>query len=126
MVVITTAGRRTNIKTYFSRFQFQKRGTVHLHLLVWLHDIRQTQHHLIRAYLVHKLQTSNKPVHCLNLQHPESFYESNEGWYIHHLKHPSAEFALNLHTNAYIARVLPALKCSMDYQTTDGVGMLLR
>ena len=41
-----------------------------------------------------------------------------------HLKHPAAEFALNL--RAYISTVLPTLKCSMDYQTTDGVGMLLR
>ena len=43
---------------------------------------------------------------------------------MHNLKHPAAEFAFNLH--AYISTLLPTLKCSMDYQTTDGVGMLLR
>ena len=33
-----------NVKTYFYRFEFQQRGTVHLHLLVWLHDITKAQH----------------------------------------------------------------------------------
>ena len=26
---------RSNINTYYSRYEFQKRGTMHLHLLVW-------------------------------------------------------------------------------------------
>ena len=41
-----------------------------------------------------------------------------------HLKHPAEELALNL--RAYISTVLPALQCSMDFQTTDGRAMLLR
>ena len=43
---------------------------------------------------------------------------------IHHIKHPAKEFALNL--RAYIDTILGTMKCSMDYQTTDGIGMLLR
>lgn len=41
-----------------------------------------------------------------------------------HLKHPAKEFAMNL--RAYISSILPALECSMDFQTTDGRSMLLR
>ena len=44
--------------------------------------------------------------------------------HIHHIKHPAKEFALNL--RAYIDTILGTMKCSMDYRTADGVGMLLR
>ncbi len=30
---------KKNVKTYFYHFEFQKRGTVHIHLLVWLNNI---------------------------------------------------------------------------------------
>ena len=123
-----------NIKTFFYRFEFQQRGTVHLHMLVWLKDIRRAQHQFFRAdiprshpdlaFLVHKLQPSDKKSHCLNLQYENSFFRLDNGKHVQHLKHPAEEFALNL--RAYIATIMPALKCRMDYQTTDGVAMLLR
>lgn len=40
------------------------------------------------------------------------------------LKRPAEAFSHNL--RAYIFTVLPALKCSMDFQTTDNRAMLLR
>lgn len=123
-----------NVKTYFYRFEFQDRGTVHMHMLVWLNNITMMQHDLIRAdiprdnpdlsYLVHKLQPSNKRSYFLSMQNEESFFEFKDGKYVHHLKHPPEEFALKL--RAYIATVVPALECRMDYQTTDGLAMLLR
>ena len=123
-----------NIKTFFYRFEFQRRGTLHLHMLVWLKDIRHAQHQFIRAdiprthpnlaFLVHKLQPSDKRSHCLNLQYENSFFRLQNGKHVQHLKYPAEEFALNL--RAYIATILPALKCRMDYQTTDGVAVLLR
>ena len=123
-----------NIKTFFYRFEFQQRGTVHLHMLVWLKDIRHTQHQLFRAdihrshpdlaFLVHKLQPSDAKSHCLNLQYENSFFHLENGKYVPHLKHPAKEFALNFW--AYISTIIPALKCRMDFQTTDGVAMLLR
>ena len=124
----------SNVRTYFYRFEFQNRGTLHIHLLIWLKDITKTQHQFIRAdiprtnpplaYLAYKLQKSDKHSPNLNLQNEDSFFEMRDGKHVHHLKHPAAEFALNL--RAYISTVLPTLKCSMDYQTTNGVGMLLR
>lgn len=85
-------------------------------------DIPHTNPQL--AYLVHKLQQSDSHAHHLNLQNEESFFQIEHGKHVQHLKHPAAEFALNL--RAYISTLLPTLKCSMDYQTTDGVAMLLR
>ena len=38
-----------NVKTYFYRLDFQKRGTAHLHLLIWLQDITKIKHQFIRA-----------------------------------------------------------------------------
>lgn len=31
-----------NVLNYFYRFEFQKRGTVHMHLLVWMKNLKQT------------------------------------------------------------------------------------
>ena len=126
--------KHANVKNFFYRFEFQKRGTVHLHLLVWLKDITKIAHDLIRAdipdknpdlsYLVSKYQPSDKPSNCLNVQDQDTFFENKNGKQILHLKHPSEAFALNL--RAYISTVLPTLHCSMDFQTTDGRGMLLK
>ena len=125
---------QSNVNTYFYRLEFQKRGTAHLHLLVWLKDITKIQYHLIRAdtpndhpdlvYLVNKYQPSDKPSSSLKLQNQDSFFESKNGKHVLHLKHPAEEFAMNL--RAYISSVLPALQCSMDFQTTDGRSMSLR
>ena len=121
-------------RTFFYRFEFHDRGTVHLHMLIWLKDITKAQHQYLRAdiphshpelaFLVHKLQPSDKKSHCLKLHDQESYFTFENGKQVHHLKHPAEEFALNL--RAYIATIIPALKCRMDYQTTDGVAMLLR
>ena len=39
---------QSNLLTYFYRFEFQSRGTLHLHMLVWVKDLS-----LIRANLLH-------------------------------------------------------------------------
>ena len=124
---------RPNVKTYFYRFEFQKRGTAHLHLLIWLQDITKIKHQFIRAdipndhpdfsYLAWKHQGSDKPSYFLNLQEQQTFFENKGEQAILHLKHPADAFALNL--RAYISTLLPALQCSMDFQTTDGRAMLL-
>ena len=41
----------SNVKTFFYSFKFQKRGTAHLRLLIWLKDIKQIKHQLIRAHI---------------------------------------------------------------------------
>ncbi len=57
------------------------------------------------------------------MQEQQTFFENKGEQAILHLKHPADAFALNL--RAYISTLLPALQCSMDFQTTDGLAMLL-
>ncbi len=101
--------------------------------MIWLEDITKIKHQFIRAdipndhpdfsYLVCKHQGSDKPSYFLNLQEQQTFFENKGEKSILHLKHPADAFALNL--RAYISTLLPALQCSMDFQTTDGRAMLL-
>jgi hypothetical protein len=99
-----------------------------------LKDITKIQHKYIWAdlpddnpdlsYLTSKYQPSDKPSSSLKLQQRESHFVKVEDSSTLHLKHPAEAFACNL--RAYISTVLPALECSMDFQTTDNRAMLLR
>ena len=121
-----------NVQTYFYRFEFQQRGTVHLHMLVWLEDIAKTNYQAIRADIpwqhpalaqrVVELQKAEKGAIKLNNE-PSQITDQNNRQILN-LFHPTEAFRQNL--RAYIASVLPALKCHMDVQTTDGKGMVLR
>ena len=123
---------RSNINTYFYRFEFQKRGTVHIHLLVWLKNISKIQHSLVRAdvpyedvdvaYLVKKLQPSDRDSLPLNNNH--SSFKSTNGVTTFSLFHPHEAFTTNL--RAYIYTLMPTLQCRMDFQTTNGRSMLLK
>ena len=86
-------------------------------MLVWLHDIRNVQHQFICADIHHGTSATTSS-HCLMLQTAESFISIENGKWVQHLKHPAEVFALNF--RAYIATLLPVLKCQKDYQTTDG------
>jgi hypothetical protein len=105
---------------------------VHVHLLVWLKNISQIQYNLIRAdipyedkdlaFLVHKLQPSDKNALPLNDETTSiDIVNSNR---ILNISHPAEAFAINL--RGYIQTILPTLSCRMDVQTTDGKGMILR
>ena len=122
----------TNVNTYFYRFEFQQRGTLHVHLLVWLDNFKRIQHNLIKAdipwenpdlaFLVYKLQQSDKSALPYN-DNPTTFAKVN-GKDILQLYHPQEAFALNL--RCYLSSLLPALRCRMDLQFSDGNDMLLR
>ena len=91
---------QAHVKTFFYRFEFQKRGPVHLHLLVWLTKIT---HHFITAdipdknpdlsYLVSKYQAYDKPSNLLKHQDEDTFFQCKDNKKIGHLKHPSDAFA---------------------------------
>ena len=122
----------SNVQTYFYRFEFQGRGTVHVHLLVWLKDIKRIRLKLLRAdipwadpqlsYEVSKLQKSDKGAFVLTNDQTEVL--SVRETQVVKLHHFAKAFALNL--RAYISSLIPSLKCRMDVQTSDGHGMLLR
>ena len=123
---------RSNMHTYYYRFEFQQRGTVHLHLLVWLKNITMIQHGLIRAdipwehpeiaFLVNKLQGSDKS--CLPMNNDPSTFDHSGEHNILKLYYPQEAFAINL--RAYILTLIPSLCCRMDIQFADGKAMLLR
>ena len=123
---------RKNVLTYFYRFEFQDRGILHLHMLVWLKDLTKMKLDGIRADIpwsdkllaqqVLGLQPSEKP--GVPLFQEATRVSQHNGEQLLHLFHPSEAFAINL--RAYIFTILPTLKCRMDVQTSDGKGMLLR
>lgn len=123
---------QSNINTYFYRFEFQKRGTVHVHLLVWLKNVTMIQHNLIRAdvpwenpnlaFLVHKLQQSDKG--ALECNETTSQFVVHNGNSVLQVYHPQEAFALNL--RCYLSTLLPALRCRMDLQFSNGNDMLLQ
>ena len=125
---------KNSVDTYFYRFEFQGRGTVHLHLLVWLNNFSQTQYHTFRADIppqqselhsyVMKHQTLDKPSPSLTLQQCATYVETHDGHKTLHMIHDANAFAANL--RGYVDTILPSLGCSMDVQTTDGRGMILR
>ena len=123
---------RKNVLTYFYQFEFQDRGTVHLHMLVWLKDLTKMKLDAIRADIpwsnkllaqqVLGLQPSEKPGVPL-FQEPTRVSQHN-GEQLLQLFHPAEAFTINL--RAYISTILPTLICRMDVQTSDRKGMLLR
>ena len=123
---------KKNVKTYFYRFEFQDRGTVHLHMLVWLTDMTKVKVNVFRAdvpwnnadlaYLVSDLQKSNSSVLPLKTTATEVGTEQAKSTLSFY--HPEDAFELNL--RAYISTLLPSLKCRMDVQSSDEKGMILK
>ncbi len=88
---------RSNIKTYFYRFEFQKRGTLHLHLLVWLDNAKYIQlphfrgdlppHNGGLRYFVETLQKSTKS--SLPINNGATTVENKESFQIIRFCHPA-------------------------------------
>ena len=122
----------SNVNTYFYRFEFQNRGTVHVHLLVWLKDIAKIRLPLLRgdipwsepdlAFQVSSLQRSDKGALAANENSTDIITSTDSK--IFRLHHPTDAFALNL--RGYISSLIPSLRCRMDVQTSDGRSMILR
>ena len=123
---------KKNVKTYFYHFEFQDRGTVHLHMLVWLTDMTKVKLNVFRAdvpwnkpdlaYLASDLQKSNTS--ALHLKTTATEVTTDQGTPTLSLYHPADAFELNL--RGYISSLLPSLKCRMDVQSSDGKGMILK
>ena len=105
-----------------------------MHLLVWLTNFSHIQYRHIRADIppstdalseyVLRHQRSDKASNSLSIQDVPTYVDEHHDTQLLHVIHPASAFATNLH--AYIDTVLPSLCCSMDVQTSDGRGMVLR
>ena len=121
-----------NVTNYFYRFEFQKRGALHAHVLIWLKDMNDMdvtklsatipRGNVEEAFLVYDLQKSRKS--CLPLrQAPKRILtENNETYLAFH--HTRTNKGCNL--QAFVPAVTGSLQCSMDVQSSDGKAMLLK
>ena len=122
-----------NVKTFFYRFEFQQRGTLHLHMLVWFDQVSSIRADLLHAsvpwdnahdaFLVAHTQKSNKS--CLPLKNgPDSFITDANGNTTLEFHYTEDDAQRNI--QAYITTLLGSLKCRTDVQLADGKAMLLK
>ena len=122
-----------NLQTFFYRFEFQKRGTLHLHMLVWVKDISATRADVLHASVpwdnaddaftvatIQKSDQSSLPVR----PYPDSFVTDRHGH--HTLEFQYTEDDADRHIRAYITTILGSLHCRSDVQLADGKAMLLK
>lgn len=118
-----------NVQCVFYRFEYQNRRTIHIHMLVWLKSFVEIstgpfkatvpQDNVDDAYLVHRLQQSDRSAAFLNVT-DETTATSDEL----HLFHRTEDKEINL--RAFIDTVLFSLQSRMDVQTSDGRQALMR
>ena len=124
---------QSNLQTYFYRMEFQSRGTLHLHMLVWVKDLSLIRANLLHAsipwgnrndaFLVADTQKSSSS--CLPLcSAPDSFLERPDGRQHLQFQYTPEDASRNL--RAYVSSLLGALRCRTDVQLADGKGMLLK
>ena len=122
-----------NLETFFYRFEFQKHGTLHLHMLVWVKDISATRADLLHAsvlwpnaedaFTVASIQKSDKS--CLPVrEYPDSFITQRNGR--HTLQFQHTEDDAERHIMAYVTTLLGSLHCRTDVQLADGKALLLK
>ena len=115
-----SAGQK-NVLAYFYRFEFQQRGTLHLHMLVWVEDITITRADLLHtsvpwhnandAFMVADIQKSDKS--CLEIKyHANSFTTDSLGNTTLQFLH--TEDDADRHISAYITTLLGSLRCHTD------------
>ena len=121
-----------NVTNYFYRFEFQKRGTLHPHILIRLEDMNDVDvtklsatipwGNVEEAFLGYDLQKSRKS--CLPLRQAPNrvLTENNETYLAFH--HTRTDKGCNL--RAFVPAVTSSLQCSMGVQSSDGKAMLLK
>lgn len=123
----------SNLLTYFYRFEFQKRGTLHLHMLVWVKDITVIRANLLHAsipcdnaedaFLVADTQKSDRT--CLPIRsHQDSFVQGPDGRDLLEFLYTEEDARRNI--RAYVTTLLGSLRCRTDVQLADGKAMLLK
>ena len=123
----------TNVNCYFYRFEFQKQGTLHLHMLLWLRNIAVTRADLLNAtvpwanaddaFVVADTQKSDKS--CLKIHtHPTSFITLPSGKNTIELQHTADDN--DRHIRAHLTTILGSLRCRSDVQLADGKALLLK
>ena len=122
-----------NVRTFFYRFEFQQRGTLHLHMLVWLEDVSTIRAEVMHApvpwdnahdaFLVANAQKSHQS--CLLVNNaPDAFITDANGNTTLQFQYTEDDAKRNI--RGYITTLLGSLKCRTDVQLADGKAMLLK
>ena len=122
-----------NVRTFFYCFEFQQRGTLHLHMLIWLEDVSSIRADVMHAcvpwdnahdaFLVANTQKSHQS--CLPVNNaPYAFITNTNGNTT--LQFQYTEYDAQRKIRAYITTLLGSLKCRTDVQLADGKAMLLK
>ena len=120
------------VTNYFYRFEFQKRGTLHAHILIWLDDMNEIDVSQLSAtipwgnveetFLVYDLQKSRTSALPLRQGPNRVLTENNQTYLAFH--HSRSDKGCNL--RAFVPALTGSLQCSMDVQSSDGKAMLLK
>ena len=121
-----------NVTNYFYCFEFQKRGTLHAHILIWLDDMNEDDvsklsatilwGNVEEAFLVYDLQKSQTSSLPLRQGPNRVLTENNQTYLAFH--HSRNDKGCNL--RAFLPALTGSLQCSMDVQSSDGKAMLLK
>ena len=121
-----------NVTNYFYRFEFQKRGTLHAHILIWLDDMNEVDvsklsatipwGNVEEAFLVYDLQKSRTSSLPLRQAQNRVLTENNETHLAFH--HSRTDKGCNLRD--FVPALTGSLQCSLDVQSSDGKAMLLK
>lgn len=121
-----------NVTNYFYRVEFQKRGTLHTHILIWLEDMNEVDitelsatipwGNVEEAFQVYDLQKSSSSALPLRQGPNQVLTENGETYLAFH--HMWNDKGCNL--RAFVPVVSTSLECSMDVQSSDGKTMLLK
>lgn len=121
-----------NVSNYFYRFEFQKRGTLHAHIFMWLEEMNYMDvtklsatipwGNIEEAFLVDNLQKSSRSALPLRQAPNEVLMANNETYIAFH--HTQTDKGCNL--RAYVPAPPGSLQCFMDLQASDGKAMMLK
>ena len=119
-----------NVLMFFYRFEFQKRGTPHVHMLLWLKSMKNLHSHRFSASLpndnailnnlVSTTQSSSKPHKSIVVNDSVTTFEKDRI----NFQYSADDSFVN--RRAYVDTILGSLRCHMDVQCGDGKDMLLR
>ena len=122
--------RKKNVKAFFWRLEFQRRGTPHLHSLMWIDRVdaldmkrfsaSMPQHHPVVAHNVLCHQRSSKPPLGIQISSIPT-HGKNEN-----IVYQRNKFDDQNNIRPYVDTVVMSLRSHMDVQCTDGYSMLLQ
>ena len=122
--------RKKNAKVLFWRLEFQKRGTLHLHSLVWIDRVdaldmkrfsaSMPQHHPVVAHNVLCHQRSSKPPLGIQISSIPTHGKNEK------IVYQRNKFDDQNNIGPYVDTIVMSLRSHMDVQCTDGYSMLLQ